>query len=391
MKADTHVHTRFSDGRHSVEEVAAKAVEFGCEAIAITDHIDRLSRDEIPEYLATIDLARRQFPKLLVLVGVEWNVPPYGGDDHATVLFPDPIADVETVASFCELFDDHGRDVHDAARATRALKWLENLGDSNSDDVYPVVLLNHPTRKWHRSEEVYEFYRELSSASSVLVGFSGAPGHQAGKPLGAYEGPASLVDRWDPVVRTGDTWDRLLQSGIDVWGARAPSDFHFREGKNAADFWPGEFSETWIQVPDRTTSGVLRAIRAGSFFANHGGIIRRAKLRVRVDGAGRSAQPGEVLEVPAGSRVRVEFEADVPPTDLNGRANSLSAIELIIVEDDQVRAIALPGTDERKLTVSHDVAIRGGSAVFRVRGRRSIADGPDLMFHTNPVRVVAHN
>lgn len=73
IKVDTHCHTRFSDGEHSIEEVVVKASEYGCDAVAITDHIDRLDREDIPPYLEAIDVARRQFPEILILVGLEWN------------------------------------------------------------------------------------------------------------------------------------------------------------------------------------------------------------------------------------------------------------------------------------------------------------------------------
>ena len=85
-----------------------------------------------------------------------------------------------------------------------------------------------------------------------------APGHQAGVPLGAYSYKETPIDRWDPAAaRVGDAWDTLLQKGIDVWAARAASDFHRTRSGSWGDYWPGQFSETWLYVPERTADGVL--------------------------------------------------------------------------------------------------------------------------------------
>ncbi len=385
IKVETHCHTKFSDGAHTIEEVVAKASEHGCDAVAITDHIDCLDREDIPGYLAAIDLARRQFPGLLVLVGLEWNIPPSGGDDHATVLFPATMADAATLVEFCEQFDDYSREEHDAALTTRGLDWLEDR--VGADGVHAVVSLNHPTRKFFDSEEVYDFFIELAGPSQMLVGFSGAPGHQAGRVNGAYDGKSSTVDRWDPVVRTGDTWDRLLQSGRDVWAALAPCDFHRHGGDEWGDYWPGEFSETWVFVPERSPAGVLRGLKAGTCFASHGGIVREAELSVDIEGLDRPAHAGEAVEVPAGTKVRIHFAAQVPQQDLFGEPNRIDEVEFITVDEAGAESYSITPAGGADIAADHEVLVGAGALAIRVRGRRRIEDGPDLMFYTNPVRV----
>src|SRR6185312_5279909 len=64
IKADTHTHTKFSDGSHTVEEVAAKAEQFGCDVLAITDHSDRNLKAATHEYHEAVRVARRQHPGL---------------------------------------------------------------------------------------------------------------------------------------------------------------------------------------------------------------------------------------------------------------------------------------------------------------------------------------
>ena len=38
MKADLHVHSVYSDGRYTPEEICNRAFEYGVELISITDH-----------------------------------------------------------------------------------------------------------------------------------------------------------------------------------------------------------------------------------------------------------------------------------------------------------------------------------------------------------------
>lgn len=55
---DLHIHTTYSDGRNSVEEMVKKAVSLGFKKIAITDHVWKTSNwfDEYYEYIKAIDL-----------------------------------------------------------------------------------------------------------------------------------------------------------------------------------------------------------------------------------------------------------------------------------------------------------------------------------------------
>src|SRR5437762_13058373 len=55
LKADTHTHTRFSDGDRTVAEVAEKAAQFGCDVVAITDHGDSNLNGATPEYFDAIE------------------------------------------------------------------------------------------------------------------------------------------------------------------------------------------------------------------------------------------------------------------------------------------------------------------------------------------------
>lgn len=388
VKADTHIHTEFSDGAHSVREVAAKAAEYGCDVIAITDHADQNLRAATPEYAEAIEIARREHPEMLILAGLEWNLPPWGGDEHATVLLPPGPDELLDLAEFKSRFDDLGRVPHDAETAVEALTWL--AGRRSPSGVSPVVIYNHPGRKANASSDAIERLKSWRAVNDLIIGLEGGPGHQAGSVIGSYKSAVKPIDRWDPAVaQVGDAWDRLLQEGLDVWGATATSDFHNATAAGATDYWPGQFSETWLYVPERTPEGVLQALRAGTFFGVHGQIAREVELTATLDGLPRPAHVGEVIEVAPGNAVTVRLACHIPETDWEHQPNHLDQVEVITVTADGAEIVALGAPDLAESAFETVLTVPEGGVVVRARGRRVVADGPDLMFHTNPIRIQA--
>jgi hypothetical protein len=378
VKADTHIHTSFSDGRYSLEKVLSEAQAYGCDVVAITDHADRRGGD--PEYLEAIRVARTQFPDMVVLAGLEWNVPPWGGDGHATVLMHPAVEQGLTV--FKQEFDDHGREEHIAERCDNGLLWLAQ--HCTVDDLPPVVLLNHPTRKSATSIENVRHMMRWCRINSVMVGMSGAPGHQASKTLGNYNYKVAPLDRWDPGTATiGDMWDTVLSAGIDVWAARAPSDYHNEEW----DYWPGQFSETWLYVPTRDAAGVLQAFHAGCFFATHGQIVREVQLSVDAHGLDRPAVAGETIVAAAGMEIVVKLEMSVCERDWKGALNQIDEVELIGIEPGGAVRSLLKQTPGESVALHCQLEVPEQGIILRARGRRK-EDGPDLMFYTNPIRIV---
>lgn len=380
LKADTHTHTQFSDGAHTIAEVAAQAARYGCNVLAITDHADRNLSAGTHEYIEAIKEARRQYPEMVLLAGLEWNIPPHDGNEHVAVLFPDGPAEGQILADFKDRFDDLGREEHDPTLADEALEWLSTA--TATGDVRPVAIYEHPGRKRQSSKQIVGDLRRWRAVNDIMVGLSGAPGHQGMEPIGSYRSRLKTVRRWDPTVaNVGDAWDTLLEKGIDVWGAYAPSDFHDDSG--LSDYWPGQFSETWLYAPDRTVKGALQALRAGSFFASHGHIVREVELLVEAEGLSRPAMAGESIEVPPGSQVTARLQFQTPSTDWSGQANGIDEVALIAITDEGANILkeARPLSEGPAMTVTLDVPERG--LVVRARGRRN-----SLMFYTNPVRIV---
>lgn len=389
LKADTHVHTKFSDGTEDVARVVETAVTNGCDVLAITDHADYNLDTGNPAHLQAIAAARRAHPETIVLAGLEWNLPGWGSAEHATVLVPPGPDEWTALNAFRQRFDDFRKQRHDPALMKEGLKWLAANGASGET---PVVIYEHPSRRRAGSMEIVESLRQWRAVNELVIAFSGAPGHQGASPLGSYSYSERVIDRWDPAVaRVGDAWDTLLGEGIDLWAAHAPSDFHEPAGHQLNDPWPGEFSETWLYVPERSASGVLRALRAGAFFGAHGHIVRNLELSVEAAGLSRPAIAGEVIEVPAAADVTVRVRFSVPATDWAGGPNRIDAIELIGITAEGATVPANRAPESGPYALRETVSVPAGGLVLRVRGRRTVEDGPDLMFYSNPIRIVTRS
>ena len=341
------MHSKFSDGGSTVDELVDRAVANGCDVLAITDHTDGDLKAATPEYHAAIASARARVPKLVLITGIEWNVPPGKGQDHAVVLFPPEMDNAVMTGEFKNRFDDQLKEGENPELAVAAFEWLRQK--SSGASAMPVVFLDHPSRKAKDLASVRAEIEWLSEiGGEMFAGVEGAPGHQNQASLGAYGGPLLPEDRWDPAIAPpGAIWDHLLAAGSLKSGALATSDFH---GTDNGDYWPGQFSATWIYAPDRSIQGVLRALHAGSFVGVHGGIARRVQLLVSTDGVPRPAVPGERLHVPAGRKVSIELRAEVPSTDWQGQPNHVDLVELLGVTAAGTTVLRVGPARQRRLT-----------------------------------------
>jgi hypothetical protein len=386
IRADLHLHTNLSDGSYDATTLVAKAKAQGCDAVAITDHADRKLKAATPEYIAAIHAARAANPGITVVTGLEWNIPPAGGREHASLLLPDDPGDGALMAEFKARFDDYDRIDGQHPKVEDALAWLVDV--SRNLPVKPVVVYNHPSRKDESSLGNADDMIRWRSVNDLVIGFEGGPGHQGKPPVGSYEGKETPIDRWDPVVaKVGGAWDTLLQKGFDVSGAIASSDFHNDIPTDLNDFLPCAFAETWYYVPDGTVDGLLRAMRAGAFFGVHGHIVRNLELSALVEGLSRPAMAGEAVQVDVGTEIPVVLSFDVPPFDYQEQPNHVDTVEFVVITPETIESRAHHVTGTRSQSVTERVRIGSGGAVVRARVRRDMPDGTALMAYTNAVRI----
>ena len=80
IRADLHVHSRYSDGAHSIREIAEGAMKMGYEYVAITDHSQSLgiaggvSIDILTAKIAEVEKINREFSGIRVLCGTEVDI-----------------------------------------------------------------------------------------------------------------------------------------------------------------------------------------------------------------------------------------------------------------------------------------------------------------------------
>lgn len=208
----------------------------------------------------------------------------------------------------------------------------------------PVLIANHPSRS---ATDVGVYGANTPSAlrdwndtaPEVAVGMAGAPGHQAStlnpdgtldpeRPRGGYGHSPTLGGFDQMTARLGGFWDSMLGEGRHWW-ITANSDSHVNWREDGSDFWPGEYSKTYVWA-DRDHDAILEAIRSGRVFVTLGDLISELYVTARVEGEADDVQIGGQLEVPAGSAVEVTVRFLDPATpNHHGDEPSVSRVDLI--------------------------------------------------------------
>lgn len=149
IRGDLHMHSTWTDGQASVEEMALAAKQRGLKYIAITDHSKRvtmvggLDGDQLQEQWAEIDELNKRLAGITILKGVECDILERGGLD----LPDDVLAKADWVIASVHFGQQQSRD----QITGRVLDALQNPH---------VAVIAHPTGRMLLARKPYEIDME---------------------------------------------------------------------------------------------------------------------------------------------------------------------------------------------------------------------------------------
>jgi hypothetical protein len=197
------------------------------------------------------------------------------------------------------------------------------------------------------------------------------------------------------------------------WWITSTSDSHrnWREGGN--DFWPGEYSKTYV-LARKDHQDILEGIRAGRAFVTTGDLVSMVDLTARGAGRTDAASIGGALEIARGERVTISITVRDPAgPNHRGETPEVRRIDLIVGnvtgrrhdrdgDTNPTTQVARRFTasewrrDGEVLSIEHTLGPLERPVYVRVRGTSTEELEPeidppgedpwtDLWFYTNPV------
>jgi DNA polymerase (family X) len=170
IRGDLHMHTHWSDGRDSIDDMVAQAAALGYEYVAITDHSANsaasrnLMLDDIERQRDEIAKIRERYPQIAVLHGAEVDILPDGSLD-----FPDPIL---------RRFDIVLASLHDRAGHSPE-RLLDRYEYAMFDPLVSVI--THPMNRPGPERAGYDLdvdrLFELAARTGTVLEIDGAPSH----------------------------------------------------------------------------------------------------------------------------------------------------------------------------------------------------------------------
>ncbi|MEJ9231493.1 hypothetical protein LAV79_18825 [Peribacillus butanolivorans] len=105
-------------------------------------------------------------------------------------------------------------------------------------------------------------------------------------------------------ARVGGLWDSMLGEGRHWW-ITSTSDSHVNWRDGGSDFWPGEYSKTYVKA-EKDYKEIMESLRNGKVFVATGDLVSELDVKAQAGGKsrwyakskGNSASIGETLTLP---------------------------------------------------------------------------------------------
>lgn len=396
LTGDHHTHTTASDGKYSMDYVVRRAKEFGLDFITITDHGGITTARKINKNYSIIQQLRTENPDILLFYGFEWNVP---AGEHATFMTLPSNDELNQIKDFMSSYDrNYNLIARSEKKAMDALVYAEHMNPK------PLIMINHPSRKGKYS---LDELRQYDDAGSVVAGFEGAPGHQAAEYRGKYSakdpGSSKTYGGFDIMVAdVGGYWDQLLTEDRQ-WFITANSDFHKHPSDGGSDFFPGEYTKTYVYSKGKDYKDVMDALREGRSFVVHGDLINY--MDFRLESSEGDASIGETLKCDKGDNLKVRLVVRDPDTkNNNGENPELRHVQIISDINGEPSIIKIfkskdwNKTKEGYISIEYQINNVKDDFYLRVRGSNTdevepsvdfVGEDPwqDLWFYSNPIFV----
>ena len=297
LAGDHHIHSHFSvgwdtktdpptpilagDAIYPTPVNAKMAKQHGLRWMVTTDHGGpHHSKFNLEHAYPELLRSRAEVPEVIQFYGMELDTP---GADHSSLIIPHTHDEAERLRALESRFAKFEAWPEDPSW-DREPRMLVALRAMRALPKRPVVIANHPSRSAtglgeYGLDQPSELRGWNDAAPEVAVGMAGAPGHQAE----AIKGDGSLNPKgrrsyytqypthggFDQMTaRLGGFWDSMLGEGRRWW-ITANSDSHIHWTKDGGDFWPGEYSKTYVWAA-ASHDAILQGIREGRIFVTTG-------------------------------------------------------------------------------------------------------------------------
>lgn len=439
---DHHIHSRYSVGWDRTVEPPAPikggdaiyptpmnalmAKYYGLSWMVTTDH-GGPGHSKVNFETAYPELLKSRLivPDLLQFYGMEFDTP---GADHSSLIIP--FTDDEATKLF-ELESNFAKrepwpadpSWDSEPRMLEALKAMAQL------DVPPLLIANHPSRSAtdlgiYGLDTPMELRNWNNTAPNVAVGMAGAPGHQAAtlNPDGSLNpsdarggyGRYPTLGGFDQfTAKVGGFWDSMIGEGRDWW-ITSNSDSHIHYSEGGSDFWPGEYSKTYVWSQNNYDS-IMTGIRSGNVFVTTGDLIDELYVTVSADDLTK-ASIGDTFAAPLNTELTVTVRFQDPTSaNYNGDNPEVSRVDLIMGKingtvtdlstdnNASTKVIARFTSADWQLKgtyaeISYRLPVLEADSYIRVRGTSSDELEPspdprgespwgDLWFYSNPIRI----